>query len=339
MKEVNSTPLVSVILPVYNAKDYIEDSIKSILYQTYRNFELIIIDDGSSDGSLELINKFSDERLKIIRHDDNQGLIKSLNEGIKLSSGELIARMDADDISLAGRLEKQVKFLNSNPEIGVCSTWYRVLAKKTYIKKDETDPHKLKSLLLYYCPLAHPTVMLRKNLVINESDFYSLDYPHAEDYELWIRLSEITKIANIPEVLFQYRPHENQISKKYKYIQENSIIKAQIKLLNKLNISPNEEELRLNKNIFFREFPEDMGFVKETETWLTKIIKANETHNYFNEIALAKVTFDTWFLICTHLAGKGIRTKEIFFNSKLFHKKFFNKLNHLKFTIKNIIYS
>lgn len=329
---------VSIVLPVYNAQDYINESIYSILNQTFTNFELIIIDDGSTDKSYEIINSFDDPRIKILKHERNLGLIKSLNEGIRLSSGELIARMDADDISQPKRLEKQVNFLKSNHNIGVCSTWYEVMARKKYIKRDETDPEKVKSLLLYYCPLAHPTVMFKKS-IIEKVNYYSTDYPHAEDYELWIRLIEITNIANIPEVLFRYRPHDNQVSNKFKSVQNNSIMRAQNNLLKRIGISPSEQENNVNSKIFFREFPEDVSFILECENWLIKIIEANLSYKYFNEEALAQVTFDTWLLICTHLAGKGIKTKDIFYSSRLFNKKYFKGINQLKFIVKDILYS
>ena len=331
-------PLVSVILPVYNAEKYLNDSIKSIINQTYKNFELIIIEDGSTDKSLEIINKFKDNRIKIISHKSNTGLIYSLNEGIKISNGELIARMDADDISLETRFEKQVDFLNLNKDIGICSTWYRVISNSKMVKREETNPLKVKCKLLFGCPIAHPAVMMKKEILSNEKIVYSHEFLHAEDYELWIRLSHITHISNYPEVLLLYRFSPEQVSQKHKDIQRNSIMKAQQKLFYELGINPSFNEIQLQNRLFFQEFVYDYDFAKDCEMWLLKLKDVNKRKKMFNETALDEILFRMWYMLCSHLAGNGVKTKMLFMKSELFMKKFFTYNLAIKFNVKSILH-
>lgn len=203
---MTSQPFVSVVMPVFNAEKYLISSIESILNQTYLNFEFIIINDGSTDNSLEIIKQYKakDDRIVIVSR-ENKGLSFSLNEGILLSKGKYIARMDADDISLENRLQKQVGFMENNLDIGVCGSWIKIF-------EDEIDGHiwklpysddECKVVLFVGCCFAHPTVMIRKNIL----DTYGVQYKKhlAEDYGMWVCLSKITKFANMQEVLLLYR--------------------------------------------------------------------------------------------------------------------------------------
>lgn len=200
---------ISVIMSVYNTKEeWLRESIESILSQTFSDFEFIIINDGSSNNVEEIILSYKDERIKYIKQ-ENQGLAKSLNYGLKIAQGEYIARMDSDDISLPDRFKKQIDFLDKNKDISVLGTWFEFFPKKYVLK----HPEKICYLnLLTCCCIGHPTVMFRR------SDFekYNLRYDSeykCEDYELWSRAIRYLKFANIQEVLLKYRWHENNLSK------------------------------------------------------------------------------------------------------------------------------
>jgi glycosyltransferase involved in cell wall biosynthesis len=229
-------PLISVLLPVYNAEKYLNEAINSILFQTFTNFELIIINDGSSDRSEEIIFSFSDDRINYIKNETNLGLIETLNKGISLSKGKYLARMDNDDISMPERLEKQVAFMESNPEVGVLGTSFYNINKFGEIESKTIFPvsHSLLCWsLCFFSPIAHPTVMFRRDVVINANG-YNLEMLHCEDYDLWHRLSNKTRLANLPELLFKLRKHETNSSLIFSEIQlKNSIVISQ-KMISRL---------------------------------------------------------------------------------------------------------
>lgn len=226
---MNEKPNVSIIMSVYNGEEYIDEAIKSVLNQTYIDFEFIIINDGSSDKSLSIINKYKakDSRIFLISR-ENRGLVASLNEGIDNSKGKYIARMDADDLCRIDRIEKQVSFLDENPDFGFVSSRAKAIDQEgRYIRDINTPKHNiiLKSILFFGNPIIHPSVMFNKEL-INKSLYYSDEFLHAEDYELWARLSLDSKIKFycIPEYLLSYRIVQTSISRRNYIEQENASI-------------------------------------------------------------------------------------------------------------------
>jgi len=213
---VKKQSLVSVIMPVYNAEHYLAEAVESILSQTYRHFELIAIDDCSADGSLAILKSFAekDGRVRLLENEQNLGVTPTLNLGLKEARGELIARMDADDISLPDRLEKQVTFLQSHPEIGLVSgDALAIDAEGNSIPEDfalTTEPGYIKWLLHFTCPITHPAVMGRKAL-FDQAGSYDPEILYAEDYDLWQRMSQFAKLSNLTDVLIKKRAHAQTI--------------------------------------------------------------------------------------------------------------------------------
>lgn len=208
--------LVSIVLPVYNGSMYLQEAMDSILAQTYSNFELIIIDDGSSDNSAEIIVEYTDSRIKFYRQ-ENHGLAATLNRCISIASGSYVARQDQDDISLPSRLEKQVAFLESNPDYGMVGTWATIWEGNVpteRLHKHSPENLRLKFDLLFDNPFVHSSMMIRK-CVFDIVGGYSTDRDRQppEDYELWSRVSRKFKVANIPEVLHVYREIPQSMSR------------------------------------------------------------------------------------------------------------------------------
>lgn len=206
-----TTPLVSVVMPVYNASSFIEESINSILQQTFSDFEFIIINDASTDNSRNIISSYTDSRIRIIDNEQNLGVTRSLNKGIELARGKYIARMDADDIALPQRLEKQVNFLVKNAEYGLVGSYFRLIPENMIVRVPIKD-EEIKAAIIFHNPFAHPTVMFTKNLVDQFQLYYNENLLYGQDQELWYRFSKVTKCYNIPEVLLLYRIHPTQIS-------------------------------------------------------------------------------------------------------------------------------
>ena len=204
-------PKVTVLMPVYNAADYVKEAIDSILNQTFDDFEFLIFNDGSTDSSADIVKSYKDQRIKFYDYAQNQGYVHHLNYGIEIAKGEYIARMDADDISLPRRFEKQVEFMDTNPEVGASGTWYKIIGSGNEIKYP-TDSESIRLALLDYCALGHPTVMLRSSVFKESSLRYEQLYCPAEDYFLWSLLAENYELANLPEILLHYRVHTAQIS-------------------------------------------------------------------------------------------------------------------------------
>ncbi len=210
--------LISVLMPVYNCRQYVAEAIRSILQQTYRDFEFIIIDDGSTDGSGHILRVFavSDSRIRLISR-PNRGLVPSLNEGLSLSRGEFIARMDADDISFPTRLERQLAFMSSHPTVVATGTQHELIDDRSRLlgaARQHPLYHEdaVEWILTGRCPLNHPSVMMRRTAVLSVGGYR--DHP-AEDLDLWIRLSECGQIRNVPDTLMRYRLRYDSLARQY----------------------------------------------------------------------------------------------------------------------------
>ncbi len=243
-------PIVTVLMPVYNGERYLRESIESILGQTFTDFECLIIDDGSIDASRDIIRSYCDPRIRLIENIDNLGLIKTLNCGLALAKGEYIARQDQDDISYPERLEKQVAFLNSHPEIAMLGT-----------RINNIDEQGRKSTLYGYCivcselairwqlmfdnPFVHPSVMMRAKIV-SDIGGYDERFPECEDYDLFSRLVYVHRAANLKEILFAYRQHLGSMNSNR--TKENCLFIGRIlrrTFTNYMNVGPDEEWIKL----------------------------------------------------------------------------------------------
>ena len=193
-------------MSVYNGEKYLSEAIESILIQTYKNFEFIIIDDGSTDKSFEIIHHYQkqDNRIILISR-ENRGLIASLNEGIKKAQGKYIVRMDADDISVPTRFEVQVKFMEANSDIGISGSAVIRFGEniKTVTWKLLKNNEAIKSELLFSSTFAHPSVIMNKTMIFKYNLFYDNQFLHAEDFELWTRMAKVTQMANLSKPLLK----------------------------------------------------------------------------------------------------------------------------------------
>ena len=211
---MKNTPFISVIMPVHNGGEFLKDAIDSILSQTWKDIELIIIDDGSTDTSADIIKSYRDDRIKSIRQ-TNHGLAYTLNKGLGLAKGDFIARMDQDDISLPSRLEKQMQYMAYNTKLGVLGTFFTYMDEQgSSLQTTITSPTKpldVQRSLYTVNPLGHGTVMIRK-AAWQEAGGYNDDYEPAGDYELWCRIAEKWELGVLPESLYWYRINPKGIS-------------------------------------------------------------------------------------------------------------------------------
>jgi len=244
------SPAITVLMPVYNGDKYLIEAVDSILNQTFSDFEFLIIDDGSTDQSIDLIKTYDDPRIRLIMNKKNMGQSGTLNKGLSLARGEYIAIMDQDDISIPERIKKQLKFMENNSNVDVCGSWLQLFGKYNGINELPIDSEKIKVNLLTNQNLAHPTVLIRKSTLVKYNFNYNPNYSIAQDYDLWIRMSEYCTFFNIPEPLVKYRIHENQNSK---IAADRSIIESNRSLnflMKRMGIQLNDHELILHKKIF-----------------------------------------------------------------------------------------
>ncbi|NWF88559.1 MAG: glycosyltransferase [Ignavibacteriaceae bacterium] len=201
---------LSVLMTTYNCGHYISQAITSIIKQTYKNFELIIIDDGSVDDTKEVINQFNDSRIVYINK-EHSGFSDSLNFGLNKARSEWIARMDADDISLPQRLEKQVNFLNNNSKYNIISSWYAVFNtdKVRHLFNLPQEHLEIISALRLHSPLCHGSSLYNKKLIVDCGGYFNV--PFGTDYNLWLRLGKKAIFYNIPEILILVRARKNSL--------------------------------------------------------------------------------------------------------------------------------
>ena len=222
-KDMTIKPKVSVLMSVYNGEKFIEKALQSIYNQTYQDFEVIIVDDGSTDRTPDILFNMKDSRTFIYRNPENKGLTKSLNIGLKLCRGEYIARMDADDISYPRRFEKQVRFLDENPDCAALGCWCNRIDYNDRIwgayNGRPTEPEDIKRQLLIGNCIAHPTAILRRASLAKVAG-YNEKYDCAQDHDLWLRLSEHCMLYNLPEYLVGLRSWPENISTKKKEQQD-----------------------------------------------------------------------------------------------------------------------
>lgn len=205
---------VTVLLSVYNGEDYIKNAIISVLEQTYTDFDLLLMDDGSTDKSAEIIHSFEDDRIKYIKNEQNMGLTKTLNKGLNLIEGEYIIRMDSDDICYPERFEKQIKYMDENKHLVVSGSNVRQFSATGWDYKTNvnTKPEEIRTELLFNCPLKHPSVIMRNSIIKKENYQYSTEHIATEDFGLWRKISEKYDLGNLKNVLMDYRIHDQGIS-------------------------------------------------------------------------------------------------------------------------------
>lgn len=225
-------PLVSVVMPIYNAEKYLTQAIESILSQTLENFELILINDASTDKTLQIIRKYKkrDNRIRIINNKKNLQMAQSLNLAISKAESDLIARMDQDDISFPNRLEVQYDFMNSHPSVAIVGNNIIIINEKNKVIGKRTYPttsNGLKKILFRYSAFAHPTVMFRKSAFQKVKGYNQEKHP-CEDIDLWFRLGKKYEFASIPSFLLKYRV--SLVSGSHKNLKNTEIIGLKIKI-------------------------------------------------------------------------------------------------------------
>ena len=325
---MNNSPEITVLMPVYNGEMFLKDSIESILNQTFRDFELLIIDDASTDNSVKIIESYNDNRIKLFKNTNNSGLSVTRNKGFDLAKGKYIVLADCDDISLIDRLEKQLLFMESHLEIGICGSWIKKFGKRrAHIWKYSPYSNELKAGLLFNSCFAQPSVIIRKSLITSNNLYYSESFLSAEDYDLWSRASKYTSFSNNQEILLMYRCHNMQESILKGKIQDECAKSIHYSLINELEIQPSELELEIHEQICYLKPKNNIEDLQIAENWLLKLKSANDNLKIYDVEALCNILGGKWFAYCKKSKKLGFKRWNLFISSPLYK---FVKINKLK---------
>ncbi|MEE3850391.1 glycosyltransferase family A protein [Gordonia sp. LSe1-13] len=214
------SPLVTVLMPVYNAAGYVADAVRSILAEPVENLELLVVDDGSTDDSAAELAALEDDRIRVVSQ-PNSGLVAALNAGLDAARGTYLARMDADDLSVPGRIAAQLRWLQERPSAVACGTDYETFGAVTgRVRLPRTDRGCRERLLLGSCHCG-ASVVLRRTVVETAGLRFDPDFPHAEDYEFFTRLAAYGELGNVPMVGYRYRMHDDQVSSRHVDVQRS----------------------------------------------------------------------------------------------------------------------
>jgi len=329
-------PLVTVLMPVYNGELYLAQAIESILKQTFGDFEFVIINDGSTDGTEQMLEEYRhrDGRIRI-HHQGNRGLGDALNTGLELAQGLYVARMDADDRSQPQRLAKQVAFMDAHPGVSVCGTWVKTTGDAGGdVWRYPTDDGTIRCRLLFESVLAHPSVIMRSGLFTETGLDYRLEYSPCEDYDLWVRASAHCRFSNLPEVLLLRRLHGSQLTQRDLDRLSYNSSRVRLAQLGRLGLQPSPEEVALHQRLSMWEFQATNDFLIHTDTWLRKIQVSNRERSIYPEPEFSRVLGERWFRACRVAANLGWWTWRAFWRSPLSRELELSLKESIKFGLK-----
>ncbi|MBP3763018.1 MAG: glycosyltransferase family 2 protein [Bacteroidales bacterium] len=277
---------VTVLMPTYNVEKYVREAIESVLRQTFTDFELLVMDDCSTDGTLEVVRSIRDPRIRIEQNPSNLGLSDNLNRGLSLITTDLVARMDGDDIAEPFWLQREVEVLDNQPEIGICSGGFeRFGSQQSLVRFPEHHEDGLANML-FECTVIVPT--FRMSLYRDHGLRYSTDAFPAEDYRFWAECLRVTKLYNIQETLFHYRMHPTQICTEKRVVQQEKVAQVRLYMLEWLSDRFSKEEKHYYIRQFTRKEIDTRADLEERKAFAQKMIALNRSVGHFNETALRR---------------------------------------------------
>lgn len=311
-----SNPKITVVMAVYNGEKYIKESIECVLQQTFQDFELLVINDGSTDGSVSVVESFQDERIRLIHNEKNSGILFTRNRGLQEARGTYVAVLDCDDLCSPNRLEIQYNFLESNPDIAVCGTWGIMIDENGTVFGHEIMPETDKNLvsiaMLFTNQFIHSSVLYRKEIAVQAGGYTGVN--GCEDFGLFSRISIHHKMANIPEFITKYREHNQGISKTKK----ESISFGELDILAFLyqRFGLSKEELVVPFSCIQNSF--EGLTTTQISHFFIRILEQNKTNHVYPSEDFNTVIFNKWYFF-VKLTNDKILAKVCYKTSKKFH--------------------
>ncbi|MDT8407753.1 MAG: glycosyltransferase family A protein [Methylococcales bacterium] len=300
---MNNTPKVTVFIPVYNRAAYVGEAIASMLRQRFTDFELLLIDDGSSDNSLEVIKRFTDPRIRLLVNERNLGQPLTRNRGSDEARGEYLALLDSDDLAEPERLARQVAFLDSHPDHALVGCWNRFIdaqGKSLHKRKRHpVDSREIRARMLFQCRISHRAVMARTEVMRRFR--YNSDFKVCQDYDLFSRISEQYALGNVPGYLVKGRIHAEQITETQADAGRDKRIKIMARMLDQLGVTYSENDVLRHYYLPRKGFPAfkpDREYLEWAEGWLARLLEANQRRSVYPEPEFSRALSLQWSRVC-----------------------------------------
>ncbi|CAH0999522.1 hypothetical protein LEM8419_00822 [Neolewinella maritima] len=317
-------PTVSLVMPLYNGRPYVAAAIDSVLAQTFTDWELIVIDDGSTDGGMEVVQAYSDHRIRPMANSSNRGVAYTRGVGIKEARGKFLAWIDSDDVILPQRLSLQLDYLHANPEVGLCGTWIERFGGGDHSQARPPDHAELLRCLLLFTPIVpNATVMLRLPLVRHHRIRYDETLPIAEDYDFVLQCSRHFKLGIVPNVLYRYRVTEGSLMQRYDEAEDQSFETLRVvsgRALAHFGVYADERQLRshrfLNSGRVFTDFRQ----YRRAFEWLLVLMRHNDATGYYDRTVFRRAVADRFYFISKKASFAGLRALTFYLRQARLHK-------------------
>ena len=304
---MSNSPTVSVVMPVHNTAPFVGEAVRSILGQTCQDFEFIIVDDGSTDGSGQILDQYAgrDERMRII-HQPHSGIAATRNEGMRRAIGRYVAVMDSDDVALTERLERQVEFMQRHRDAGLCATRCSFFGDGGEFvgAMPPTNPDEIKCRMLFHPTISHTSVMIRRELVVEHDLYYRLDFDVTEDYEMYTRVLRHSRIAAIPDVLQRIRTRVDSATRRrsdeHHY---RNMSRVHERMVANLGIRATNDQLGTHLSLCKWAFVYDRRSIESVERWLCHILEANSRVGFFVSPILSRLLASVWHDACAYMGA------------------------------------
>ncbi|MGB5555908.1 MAG: glycosyltransferase family 2 protein [Flavobacteriaceae bacterium] len=337
---MNTHPTLTVVMPVYNGEKYLAEAIDSVLHQSYIDFELLIINDCSTDGSEAIIKSYTDQRIRLINNPQNKGIPYNRNLGLNEARGEFLCWTDCDDLNVLDRFEKQVRFLQQNTDYGACGTKLCRFKDASSCQEGEALASWQEiqaSLLFKAAAIPNATAMLRMSEIRKNQLQYNTSLPIGEDYDFILRCSHHFKLTNLQEVLYKYRDSETSIMKSFDdQDQKKFLIKKTIypKALLPLGIDPTEDDLRAHEDSCSVRIFDSFAEFKTCYQWLSTINAANNDKKIYDNEVFSKVMGNQFFFVAKKASKFGLKTFIFFIKNASKQKWNFTFANLMKLAVR-----
>jgi glycosyltransferase involved in cell wall biosynthesis len=306
------SPIVSVLMPVFNGEKYIAEAINSLLQQSYTHWELIILDDGSADATPQIVQPFlADARVQYVRHAVNKGLAHIRNEAVSYAKGEFLAWLDSDDIAHPQRLASQVEYLVQNPKIALLGSWANYISPEKdflLVTQPPTVPAKIHAMLLFTNCFVQSTIMIRSEVM--QQFRYDARFPPAEDYDLWVKIAQQYPTANLPVALVDVRRYTTSTSQQRKTIARQHCCQIAQRQLQQIGIEATPKESALHIDIPHFLVPLNVENYQKIVDWLAKLQEAQTRIRYYDQKTFEELLYQFWLnttLLALPLGWEGYR--------------------------------
>jgi glycosyltransferase involved in cell wall biosynthesis len=316
-----SAPTVTLLMPVFNGEAHLAEAVESVLAQTFADFELLVLDDGSTDSSGDILDAFRDRRIRRVRNARNLGLAETLNKGLELAQGRYIARMDCDDVCLPGRLERQVRFMERHPEIGVLGTWFEKTDGATTVTVEvPVGDAEIRFFLIFENTFMHASILLSKAVLDRANLRYDPALKYGQDYDLWVRCARHTRLANLPEILMRYRCHPDNASHRFRDEQRRAADQARCLHLRSFGLVPAPAERELHLDVIGFRFKGDFDRLAAAARWVSALAAAVRDTLDIPEDLVYRELGSCWYGACGALADRGFPVWRLFMSSPVGRK-------------------